>query len=303
MPHRSEPNRNHFVNVPPVLPTAWNTVTNVLTNNGLIFPSDPRRITTTTTTTPKPIRTTTANSFWQDWSLPVQVQPTQPMLPVARPTNTQNQNSNVFPIETNGFNGNTVQITTPQMTKVISATTTTVPNMLPWMQDVLNEYSTTLKPNNHQIIQTTTLKPVQSTAENPFWNEWSATNPTAIVDNNIDNNFPNGSHSNQGFSEKLRQTTTEMPGWMNEVLNKHSTTSSVNNENNNAIKITTARAETTTNMPSWMRDILNEHSTTTIRSTFVTSTTKKSTFGDGNPFFGGGGGGGNVVSTPNRYSM
>lgn len=300
MPHRSEPNRNHFVNVPPVLPTAWNTVTNVLTNNGLLFPSDPRRITTTTTTTPKPIKITTATSFWQDWSLPVQVQPTQPMLPVTRPTNTQNQNSNVFPIETNG---NTVQTTTPKMTTVISAysTTTTEPSMLPWMQEVLKEYSTTPKPNNHQIIQTTTLKPMQSTAANSFWNEWSATNPTAIGNNNnINSDFPNGSNSNQGFSEKLRQTTTEMPGWMREVLNKHSTTSSVNNGNNNAIKITTARAETTTTMPSWMRDILNEHSTTTIRSTFVTSTTKKSSFGDGNPFFGGGG---NVVTTPNRYSM
>lgn len=324
-PPRSEPNRNRFVNVPSVLPSIWNTATNVLTN-GLIFPSDPRRASTTTvrtttttttttttpkpiittTTTPKPTRTTTANSFWQEWSLPMQ--PVQTTLPTKTTRPTKTPNTIELPHESNI---NHVQTTTPAMAdwmkEVISAhsTTSTTEPMLPWMEEILNEHSTTKKSNNQLVIQTSTMKPTKTTTINSFWGEWSATNPT---NNEVDSDFSNGSNLNQSFNEKLRQTTTEMPGWMRELLNEHSTTSSANNGNNQSTKTTTARAQTATNMPSWMRDVLNEHSTTTstVRSTLATSTTKKSSIGDGILFFGDGGGDGNDdlhVSTQNRYSL
>lgn len=135
-------------------------------------------------TTPEPVRTTTINSFWNEWSA------TNP----APVKNNSNFNHGSSANKANESNANMRQTTTERMpnwmkeifdeytttarpttTKPItiattrktttSTVTTTKADMLPWMQDILNEYSTTAKSsmthsNQAQVdTQTTTAEP------------------------------------------------------------------------------------------------------------------------------------------------
>lgn len=187
---------------------------------------------------------------------------------------------------------------------------------------VLDEHSTTPKPNVQTNQIETTPQPVRTTTKNSFWSEWSATNPTPIKDDEVHGS--NSNHVTETHAD-LRQTTPRMPDWMKDVVDEYSTTTKkadllpwmqdVLNEysttakssvthNNHAAQTTTVKSET--ELPSWLRDVLNEVSTTTVRSVvpapFVTSTTKRPTFNGGSLVIGDGSDSLHV-STPNRYSM
>lgn len=130
--------------------------------------------------------------------------------------------------ESVGLNTNTVQTT--KQTPTLNGggelpneySTTKEAGLLPWMQDVLDEYVTTPKSNTNenQVFQPNNVdtqinnKPIRSTTVNSFWSEWS---------------MPE--EGNGGFSvtppTTTGQTTTQnadLSPWMREVLNEYSTT-------------------------------------------------------------------------------
>lgn len=186
------------------------------------------------------------------------------------------------------------------------------------------EYSPTFNSNrnNHNNKnRRTTLQPSKTTAINSFWDEWSATQPTDIYDNQLEAFSAHGNDHFNGLNEKLRITTpitylrtttrkSSLDPWLVNVLNEYSTTSKYFNpsQNNLSTRSTTQRANVVTDMPMWMREVLNEHSTTTkhgINSMpiqFETGNTRKTTFLDDNHNNGGGRGDLHLVSQ-NRYSM
>lgn len=237
-------------------------MSNDLTN--FIFPSNNHRKSTPTTLKPIP----SIKTFSQEWSVS-----TQPMI-------TQNGNGNFLPAPNQGI-------------QIAQQTTSVMPT---WMQEILNEQSTTPISSNHLLFQTT-QKPFKTTTINSFLSEW----PAPTISTNIVDTDKETSSINQVQISSERKTTTEMPNWMQQILNEQSTIS-----NNRAVQTT---IETEIDMPSWMRDVLDEHSTkttTTVRPTimslpFVVSTTKSPINGDGggNQFIGDGEGGGVL----NRYSI
>lgn len=144
--------------------------------------------------------------------------------------------------------------------------TTKRSNMLPWMEDILNEYSTTQNSNrnrNKQNVRTTTPTSIRKTTTiNSFWHDWSATQ-----------------------SNDIWQTTTDQPEldpWMKDILDEHTTTPTPYLKDNYV-----QTPLVVTEMPSWMRQVLNEYSSTTTRNglplpiQFESSNTKESTFGGG----------------------
>lgn len=233
----------------------------------------------------------------------------------------------VFPSEMTRFPTNTRPTTTrptttssscntPKTTKQtptwVENPTTKKSDLLPWMQDVLNEYSTTPKghPNQNNQNQstrpaatiTTTQMPIRSTTINSFWSEWSITEPPTL---------------NQGgkpdlSTERSRQTTTEpfkdrmtteketLLPWMQDVLDEIFT--STKSDVDKLIRSTSPRPTPPqeTGMPSWMQDVLNEYSNKPIQiSTPSTPLTQSGTgdrpkliFGDGSLTIGDGNGGG-----------
>lgn len=148
--------------------------------------------------------------------------------------------------------------------------TTKSSEMLPWLQDILNEYTTTQKPNRNRnrnkqnVRNTTPTLSRKTTTINSFWHDWSATQPNEI--------WP---------------TTTEQPDldpWMKDILNEHSTTSRPYLKDNYV-----QTPLVSTEMPSWMRQVLNEYSSTTARNghSLELSNSKQLTFGGGINFVGG----------------
>lgn len=271
-----------------------------LTN--FIFPSDTRR----TTSTPKPIKTTTTaeNWYWREWSNPSDTK--------------DNHIDSLFSGgSSNGvknWSENPSQTTTetPSWLREIANeyTTTNKENLLPWMQNVSEEYSTPPnhpnKNRNQQFIQTTTLKTIKTTTINSFWREWSATKPTDINDNQI----------GSGFSQKLpkwvEETTTVKTNtapWILNTLNEYNNNNN-NDRNDRAIFATTQKVQTVTELPSWMQEVLTEYSLATTRKTLTSfqseNGTKKSTNvgGDGGSILSIGGGNGDLhLSSQNRYSI
>lgn len=189
------------------------------------------------------------------------------------------------------------------------------------------------KPNrnkNGEVIQTTTNKSSKITTINSFWNEWSATKPTNLNENEIDRHSAHTHAHNldhfHGSNEMLRhttptasvQTTTpknspDIAPWMEDILNEYysSTTTArphfdnYNNNNGNQNKFeyhTTSRTlKEDTDLLTWMREVLNEYATTTKRNRFENNNDTKQT-----TFDGGSGVNNNGDLHPpkqNRYSM
>lgn len=111
-------------------------------------------------TTPKPIKTTTINSFWNEWS-------------AAKPTNLGENEVDIHsthaknPDRSNGM----IQQTTPT-----AFVRTTTPDMAPWMMEILNEHSSTTTPRSpvknkdqNSNENHTTDRPTNGVAELPSW--------------------------------------------------------------------------------------------------------------------------------------
>lgn len=131
-------------------------------------------------------------------------------------------------------------------------------------------------------IASTTVATITATTLNPFWSEWSATQPNDIIE--LDNNHGHSSSTEKGNRKNQREnlildghyTTTERPKktnemlpWLQDVLNEYSsTTEKMPSWMHNVLN--EQKTTTSTQMPPWMRDILNQHDTSTesnIRST------------------------------------
>lgn len=129
----------------------------------------------THTTTPKSIRSSTTNSFWNEWS-------------ATQPTHLDHNE-----IDRHSMHMHTHEM--PQQTTPIAITRTTTPKrsseMAPWMEDVLNELSTTTTPRSHLNSNS----------------------------NMNDQNRENGHTTNRKPKENA-----EMLPWMQEVLHEYSTT-------------------------------------------------------------------------------
>lgn len=156
-------------------------------------------------------------------------------------------------------------------------------------------------PNSNEHRQkpsSTTAKPTTTTI-NSFWASWSATQPNtlkeaqnehshsaALIDsesttqktNNVDGLLPwmTDILNDHSTTERPVQTTTElMPSWLQNVLNKHATSSTTKSpvitttatELPNWLKEVLDRqtSSTTTEIPNWLRDVLDHH--TTIKTT------------------------------------
>lgn len=203
---------------------------------------------------------------------------------------------------------------TPKATKQtptwVENSTTKKSELLPWMQDVLNEYSTTPKgrPNQNNQNQstrpattiTTTQIPIRTTTINSFWSEWSMTEP------------PTQGSKPDFSTEKLRQTTTEsskdrttteketLLPWMQDVLDEIFTTPISDVDKLIRSTSPSPTPPQATGMPSWMQNVLDEYSTKPIQiSTPSTPSTQSGTvdkpkliFGDGSLTIGDGNGGG-----------
>lgn len=203
-PVHAELNHIGFGDAHTVLPSMWNAAKTQLTD--FIFPSGHRQrftapVTTTTTTTRRPIitttitlqstttdlpswlkdvlneqsttqkisnnnpitsatKSTTIHPFWGEWSA---TKSTDKDIEIPKDTSTQGR----------GHNENSLQTTTKMpawMEQVIDEYSTTTEKstaaILPWMQDILNEYSTTSKPILNNNIQPTTA---QSVSDMPSW--------------------------------------------------------------------------------------------------------------------------------------
>lgn len=253
-----------------------------------IFPYFDKHRQKSTSTTAVPI-TTTLNSFWSDWSA------TQP----------------------NSLKGVEKVEHSHSAALIVSDSTTLkdVDGLLPWMKDVLNDYSTTPKRSDH--FQRITERSVQTTTEPmPSWlqtvlNQHSTSATTTPVQMTTTTELPNW--LKDVLDRQTSSTTTEIPNWLYDVLNRHTTTktSNVFNDFSNVHETTTQSwnndfysvtpnvvKNATEPMPIWMQGILNEYSTTTTPTSLpflqIHSTTEKSNSGDGlmsNPSNGGGGGG------------
>lgn len=211
----------------------------------------------------------------------------------------------LVPTESSGWNRNT-----PKTTKQTSAwnrepanesTTTKKSDLLPWMEDVLNEFATTRKTNvneNHRLttMRTTTPKPIETTTINSFWSEWSLTNPT-VFNSELTTARSRQTTTTELFGEPSTTPTESLLPWMEDVLNEHSTAA-----NSDVIKLIRPSPPEVTGMPSWMHNVLNEHSTTRIPrpSQLVTSEKPQLTFGDGTLTFSVGNGDLHLP-TENRY--
>lgn len=122
-------------------------------------------------------------------------------------------------------------------------------------------------PTEHRTLRpiSTTVMPKTSTT-NPFWNDWSATQPNNLHEVN----------NNNHFDKPVDRTTTEtsMLPWMQDILTEITTKRNENKVTERSIRTTTEsipswmqnvldETTSTTQMPNWMQDILGGHETTT----------------------------------------
>lgn len=220
------------------------------TSKGLIiFPNSNEPRQKLSSTTAKPITTTTINSFWTAWSA------TQP--------NTLKE------ADQNEHNHSVALINWKSTTQKPN----NVDGLLPWMKDILNDYSTTERP-----IQTTTTT---TTEQMPSWlqnvlNQYTTSSTTkSPVITTTSTELPDW--LNDVLDRQTSSTTTEMPNWLRDVLNSHTTIKIANNNPSNDFS---NGHETTTR--SWNNGIPNVLSTTTVRTSLpFRSTTAKSNSGDG----------------------
>lgn len=209
---------------------------------------------------------------------------------------------------TTSFSCNTQKITKQTPTWVENPTTKKS-DLLPWMQNILDEYSTTPKgrPNQNNQNQstrpatmiTTTQTPIRTTTINSFWSEWSMTEPLTL--NQGGKPDFSTERSLQTITESFKDSTTTaketLLPWMQDVLDEIFTTPK--SEVDKLIRSTSPSPTPpqATGMPPWMQDVLNEYSTKPIQ--IPTPPTQsgigdkpKLFFGDGSLTIGDGNGGG-----------
>lgn len=249
--------------IPSLLPTVWNA-SKRLTN--FIFANEyPKR-----TTTPKPIIQTTIRSFWSEWNL------------LKHQTEVQNSS----------LNENIPQKTTEipsGMREILDEYSTT-----PKTNE--NEHS---KRGNRTLQSTPAV--TKHPTRNSFWQQWSALNPIDNQHNRVGSMRTTAGLPNWMKDTTVESATKNdsLLPWMQDIHDERS--SNVQSNANDRPNDRTTTRKTVTEMPSWMQSVLNELSTTKKNPLgFDETSTEKATLG-GNLIDGGLGD--IHLSSGNRYSV